>query len=199
MTTPLKTAGTQMLALTQAAGLSVTKSSEIDVSSIISVSGGIHFGRRIATAGGAGVNLRLEYSVKASGDGFWFPVGSPFTTQFAATTYTATGGSGNTSGTPTLTFTNTGFVVGDLIHIDDGTSTTSGEFARVQALISTTGLTIEDNLLATHNSKNVSRLAELFPFTIDVTSYKRLRLVVDGSAFTQVFAVEAWINSFDSF
>jgi hypothetical protein len=192
-----KTDAQTIQALTQSAGLSNTISSTFAATNTLAATVGIHFGRRIATAGGAGVTFRIEGNMKASGAGFWFPL-AQFTTQFAATTYTATGGSGNTSGTPTLTLTNTGFVVGDIVHIDDGTSTVTGEFHRVVALISTTGLTLEENLNATHNSKNVSRAAEMFVAQLDLTGIKNLRVVADAGSFTQVFAWEAWAVTGDS-
>lgn len=197
MATISKTAGTVVQALTQAAGSVVTISSAIDVSTKLAATMFIHFGRRIATAGGAGVTFRVEASAKSSGDGFWWSL-AQFTTSFAATTYTALGGSGNDAATPTLTFTNTGFAIGDIIHIDDGTSTSTGEFHRVKALISTTGLTLEDNLVAGHNSKSVSRAAEMFVAALDLTAISRIRLVVDGSLFTQVNSFEAFLVSGDS-
>ena len=74
VTTWSKTAGTSVLALQSIASNTVVISSAIDVSTVFAAFFGIHLGRRTAIALTLGAIFRIEASVKASGDGYWFPV-----------------------------------------------------------------------------------------------------------------------------
>src|SRR5688572_21859474 len=82
-TTPNKTQGTSVLSLQSVAASSVLISSPVDVSDKLAATVFIHFGRRAATAAGAGVVLRVEASSKSSGDGHWYPL-AQIATAFAA-------------------------------------------------------------------------------------------------------------------
>ena len=82
MATFSKSVGT-LFALASTAASSVAISSALDVSTAMGGLVYVRFGRRSATAAGAGVNIRLEASHAASGDNSWYPF-AQYVTAFAA-------------------------------------------------------------------------------------------------------------------
>src|SRR5678816_3488415 len=100
-----KTAANSIIALQSVASNTVLISSAQDVSTKLAAAVMIHFGRRSNTALSAAVNIRIEGSAKASGDGFWFPLVS-FTTLIAAVTSQAVNGTCN-SGQNVIAMTST--------------------------------------------------------------------------------------------
>ena len=197
MATFSKTQGTSVLSLQSVSANSVVKSNPIDVSTKIAVSIFVHFGRRSASSGTAGVRIRLEASSKSSGDEHWYPL-LTFESNFAAVESEAVSGAVS-SGTNVITVASTSnLTAGDLIYIDNGTIGNSA-WARIKSIVSNTSVTIEDNLVNAQTGSTIYDGAEMFSFpNIRCEAIGRLRLVVDGSSFTQAFAIEAHMVTTDS-
>lgn len=196
-TTPNKTQGTSVLSLQSVAASSVAISSAIDVSGKLAATLFIHFGRRSATAAGAGVNFRIEASSKSSGDGHWYPL-AELTTAFAACEAEAVSGTVG-SGTNVITVASTtNLTAADLVYIDNGTIANS-EWGRIKSIVANTSVTIEDNLVNAQTGATLYDAAEMYALTLDLSAVGRLRLVADGASFTQAFAVEAHMVTLDSY
>ena len=181
--------------------LASTAASTVAISSAISTTtllGGLiycRFGRRAATAAGAGVNIRLEASSASSGDNTWFPF-AIFTTAFAACEAEAVSGTVN-SGTNVITVASTtNLTAGDIIFIDNSTIGNS-EWGRIKSIVSNTSVTIEDNLVNAQTGSTMYDSAEIYPPVAIPDGVCRIRCVVDGSSFTQAFAFEAKYSTID--
>lgn len=158
----------------------------------------IWFGRRAATAAGAGVKIRVEFSSQASGDGFWIN-GPVFETDFAAATAQAATGT-NSAGQALIQMAATaGFVAGGKVYVDN-TTLGNSEWGRIKSVNPNVSITLEDNLLFAQNagSATVYTLAEMYTAQLDLTPDSRVRVVVDGTAFTQGFAIRARLTTGDS-
>lgn len=191
-----KTVGTSVISLQSVSASSVLISSAVDLASKLGATIFIHFGRRSATAAGAGVNIRIEASSKSSGDGHWYPI-AIFTTNFAACEAEAVNGTVN-SGTNVITVASTtNLTAGDIIYIDNGTIGNS-EFHRIKSISINVSVTTEDNLVNAQTGSTIYDTAEMFIAQIDASSIKRIRIVADGSSFTQAFAIEADMITADS-
>lgn len=187
-----------LLALQSVAASSVVKSTVVDVSQKFGAFIAIHFGRRIATAAGAGVNIRVEASPETAGDGFWVPLVT-YTTDFAACEPEAATGT-NSAGQAVIQMASTAnLLVGNIIFIDNSTIGNS-EWGRIKSIVVNTSITLEDNLLFAQNAgaATIYNKAEMYPCQVDLTPHLRLRVVVDGSLFTQAFAIRARLSSGDS-
>lgn len=188
MATYTKTTGT-LYALASTAASSVSISSTLDVSAMMAVMVYVRFGRRSATAAGAGANLRIEASHATSGDNSWFPV-AVFTTTFAACETEAVSGTVN-SGTNVITVASTtNLAAGDLIFSDNGTIGNS-EWGRIKSIVSNTSVTIEDNLVNAQTGATLYDSAEIYAPVAIPSAAVRIRFVHDGSLFTQAAAAEA--------
>ena len=196
MSTFTKTVQTPLLATQSVSASSVVISSDFDVST--KLGGLIHarFGRRSATAATAGVNIRLESSSASSGNNTWFPF-AIFTSSFAACEAEAVSGTVS-SGTNVITVASTtNLAAGDIVFIDNSTAANS-EWGRVKSIVSNTSITIEDNLVNAQTGSTVYDAAEIyFPVSIP-DSAVRIRVVVDGSLFTQSFAVNVNLITIDA-
>lgn len=196
MATFSKTQGTSVISLQSVALSSVLISSAIDVSTKIAGSLFIHFGRRSATAAGAGVRIRIEASSKSSADGHWYPL-AMFETNFAAVESEAVSGTVN-AGTNVITVASTtNLAANDIIFIDNGTIGNS-EWGRIKSISTNTSVTIEDNLVNAQTGATIYDGAEMYVANLKLESIGRLRVVADGSSFTQAFAIEAHIITTDS-
>lgn len=195
MATFAKTNGT-LFALASTAASTVAISSALDVSTKMGGQIYVRFGRRSATAAGAGVNIRLEASQTSSGDNSWFPF-AIFTTAFAACEAEAVSGTVG-SGTNVITVAATAnLTAGDIIYIDNGTIANS-EWGRIKSIVLNTSVTIEDNLVNAQTSSTIYDAAEIYaPVSIPEAAY-RIRAVIDGSLFTQAFACEVRYTTTDS-
>jgi hypothetical protein len=197
VTVPNKTQGTSVLSLQSVAASSQVKSSAIDVSGKLAATLFVHFGRRAATAAGAGVVIRVEASSKSSGDGHWYPL-AQIATNFAAVEPEAVSGTVN-AGTAVVTVAATANLSAqDLIYIDNPTIANS-EWARIKSIVTNTSVTIEDNLVNAQTGSTIYDGAEMYAFNLDLLAVGRIRLVVDGSLFTQAFAIESHMVTADSY
>ena len=196
MATLAKTAATSVLSLQSVAASTVLISSAIDVSTKLAATIFIHFGRRAATAAGAGVDFRIEASSKASADGHWYPLAT-FTTDFIAAEAEVVTGT-VASGQKVITVASTtNLTAGDIIYIDN-TTIANAEWHRVKSIVANTSVTVEDNLVNAQTGATLYDRAEMFVASLDLASVVRLRLVADGSGFTQAFAVESHMTVADS-
>lgn len=189
MPTPTKTLDQTLLSLQSVAASTVLVGSAVDVSAIWAATVFVRFGRRSASAAGAGANIRIEGSPKSSGNGYWLPL-AILTTQFAACEAEAVSGTVN-SGTNVITVASTtNLSAGDVIFLDNGTIANS-EWHRVKSIVAATSVTVEDNLINAQTGATLYDTAEIFtPITLDLSSIGQIRVVDDGSLFTQAHAIE---------
>ncbi len=202
MATISKTDTQTLLALQSLASNAVVISAAFDVSTKLAGLVGIHFGRRSNTALTEGVFLRIEASMKATGDGFWFPVAS-FQSQIAAVTSQAVNGTCN-AGQNVVAMTATAGMNADplsaqghIVYIDN-TTIANAEFQRVKVVTTNTSITLEDNLTNAQTGATVYPGAEMFVAAIDLTAIKRIRFVANADNTGVAVAVEAWIVTGDS-
>lgn len=198
MATPSKTAARSLFALASTAASTIVVGSPFDVSSYFEGTVLIQFGRRSTTAAGAGVNYRLEGSTSAYNTiSNWFPLAT-FTTAFAATNSQAVTTQSSSGQAVVSMSTTTNMTVGDIVYIDN-TTIGNSEWHRIKTVTASTSITLEDNLVNTQQtSAVVFRAAELFSANLNLASLKQIRLVVDGSSFTQAFATQATFTTLDS-
>lgn len=196
MATLSKTAAQTLLALQSVAASSVVVGSAVDVSTKMGGLVYVRFGRRAATAAGAGANIRLEASSAASLDNSWFPF-AVFTTTFAACEAEAVTGT-VAAGATTITCASTAnLTAGDVIFIDNGTIGNS-EWARIKSIVANTSVTVEDALVNAATSCTMYDSAEIYAPVAIPEGAVRIRCVADGSLFTQAFAVQAMYSTIDS-
>lgn len=197
MGTFAKTKQTALAAIQSVSASTVLISSEFDMSTKLGGNLQIRFGRTSATAAGAGVNIRCESSSETSGNNSWFPF-AIIPTAFAACESEALTGTVS-SGQKVLTLASTtNLTAGDLIFIKNSTFANS-EWARIKSIVSNTSVTIEDNLVNAQTSSTIYDSAEIFPIINIPESAMRIRVVFDGSLFTQAFAVHCGLITIDSF
>lgn len=188
MATFSKSVGT-LFALASTAASSVALSSALDVSTAMGGLVYVRFGRRSATAAGAGVNIRLEASHATSGDNSWYPF-AQYVTAFAACEAEALTGTVAAAQAVLTLASTTNLTAGDLIFIDNGTIANS-EWGRVKSIVADTSVTIEDNLVNAQTDATIYDAAEIYTPAEIPAGAMRIRLVADGSLFTQAFALEA--------
>ena len=193
---PIKTQGTSLISLQSVAASTVLLGSAVDVSQKFAATIFIRFGRRSATAAGAGANIRVEASYKSSGDNSWVPL-AVFTTNFAAAEAEAVSGTVN-AGTKVVTVASTtNLTAGDVIFINNGTIANS-EWGRVKSISSNVSVTIEDDLVNAQTGATLYDSAEMFLCQLDLSAIGRIRIVADGSLYTQAFAIQADMITLDS-
>lgn len=196
MATIAKTGAIEVLALQSVAASSQAISAALDVASRLAATMFIHFGRRAATAAGAGVNFRIEASSKESGNGHWYPL-AVFTTDFVAAEAEAVSGTEAAGETVIGVASTTNLVAGNIVFFDNPTIANS-EWGRIKSVATNVSITLEDAITNAQTGATLYNRAEMFVAQLDLTAVKRLRLVVDGSLFTQAFAVEAHMVTGDS-
>lgn len=192
-----KSRQTALAAIQSVSASSVLISSEFDMSAKMGGNLQIRFGRTSATAAGAGVNIRCELSSESSGNNSWFPF-AIIPTAFAACEAEALTGTVN-SGQNVLTLASTtNLTIGDLIFIKNSTFANS-EWGRIKSISTNTSVTLEDNLINAQTSSTIYDTAEIFPIINIPESAMRIRVVADGSLFTQAFAFHCGLITIDSF
>ncbi len=194
MATFSKTLGT-LYALASTAASSVSLGSALDVSTKMGGLVYVRFGRRAATAAGAGCNIRLEASSSATLDNSWYPF-AVFTTAFAACEAEAVSGVVAAGATAITVAATANLTAGDVIFIDNGTIGNS-EWGRIKTISANTSVTVEDALVNAATGCTLYDSAEIYaPVAIPEGAY-RIRCVVDASLFTQACAVEARYSTID--
>ena len=194
MATFSKTLGT-LYALASTAASSVSLGTPLDVSTKMGGLVYVRFGRRAATAAGAGCNIRLEASHSATVDNSWYPF-AIFTTAFAAAEAEAVSGVVAAGATAITVAATANLTAGDVIFIDNGTIGNS-EWGRIKTISANTSVTVEDALVNAATGCTLYDSAEIYaPVAIPEGAY-RIRCVVDASLFTQACAVEARYSTID--
>lgn len=194
MATFSKTGAVSLLALQSVAASSVVVGSASDVSTKLGGIIAVRFGRRSATSGTAGANIRLEASPNSSG-GLWVPF-AVFTTAFAACEAEAVSGTVS-AGTNVITVASTtNLAAGDLIFIDNGTIGNS-EWGRIKSIVANTSVTIEENLVNAQTGATLYDSAEIYNAVAFPEGSLRVRAVADGASFTQAFAIEVIMSTID--
>ena len=197
MATFAKTANLILLALQSIAASSVVVGAAVDVSTKLGGLVYVRFGRRAATAAGAGVNIRIEVSSKASGNNSWVPI-AIFTTAFAAVESEAISNAEAAGDTVIEVASTTNLVAGDLIFFDNATIA-NGDFARIKSIVANVSVTLEEGLTNAQAAATVILDgAEIYNAVAIPEGAIRLRAVADGSLFTQAFAIEALYSTIDS-
>jgi hypothetical protein len=194
MATFSKTLGT-LYTLASTAASSVSLGTALDVSTKMGGLVYVRFGRRSATAAGAGANIRLEASSSATLDNSWYPF-AVFTTAFAACEAEAVSGVVAAGATAITVAATANLAAGDVIFIDNGTIGNS-EWARIKSIVLNTSVTVEDALVNAATGCTIYDAAEIYAPVAVPEGASRIRLVVDGSLFTQAFAVEARYSTID--
>ncbi|NOT38550.1 MAG: hypothetical protein HOP11_14355 [Saprospiraceae bacterium] len=195
MATYTKTIQTKLKSITHVSGNAVEISSVGDVSGKLGGLIMVRFGRRSATSGNAGVNIRIEVSSMSSGDNGWFPV-IVYTTAFAACESEAVSGTASAGATTISVASTTNLVAGDVIFFANGTAANS-EWARIKSIVTNTSITIEDPLTNAQTSSTIYDAAEIYPPISIPEGATRVRVVFDGAGFTQNYAVEASLITID--
>lgn len=197
MATFTKTAqSTALLSLQSVAASTVVVGSAADVSGKMGGLVYVRFGRRSATAAGAGANIRLEASFATSGDNSWFPF-AEFTTNFAACEAEAVSGTVAAGQKVITVASTTNLAAGDLIFIDNGTIGNS-EWARIKSIVANTSVTVEDNLVNAATGCTLYDSAEIYAPVQLPEGALRIRAVDDGSLYTQAHAIEVRYSTIDS-
>ena len=167
----------------------------VDVSGEIAVGGFVtakvyaRLGRLATTAFTAGVQFRFEGSPLASGSG-WFPISTLITQLGASVGEEAVNGACVADQKVVPMASTTGFVVGDVVYIDN-TTTANSEFGKIKVVTTDTSVTLFDNLANIQTGATVRDQAAIFaPVELDLLGIKRIRVVVDGSGGGQNFAAE---------
>jgi hypothetical protein len=191
-----KTIQTALLTLQSLSSNSVVASSVLDVSTKLSASVYLHFGRRAATALTTGLTYRVEGSAHATAHGHWFPL-AQFITNVAAVGDEAVSGTCAAGQAVIAMASTTGFTVGDIVYIDNGTIANS-EWGRIKTVTTNTSITLEDNLVNAQTGATVYAGAQIFTAALDLSGVKRLRVVANGSGTGQAVALQAQIITCDS-
>jgi hypothetical protein len=192
-----KTIQTALLTLQSLASNSVVASSVLDVSTKLSASVYLHFGRRAATALTTGLTYRVEGSAHATAHGHWFPL-AQFITNIAAVGDEAVSGTCAAAQAVVAMASTTGFTVGDVVYIDN-TTIANSEWGRIKTVTSNTSITLEDNLVNAQTGATVYAGAQIFTAAnLDLSGVKRLRVVANGSGTGQAVALQAQIITCDS-
>ena len=195
MATFTKTVQTALLAIQSVAASSVVISSAFDMSTKLGGIVYVRFGRRAATATSFGANIRIEASHAASGDNSWYPL-TVFTSTIAAVEAEAVSGTVN-AGTNVITVASTtNLAAGDIIFINNSTIENS-EWARIKSIVTNTSVTIEDNLVNAQTGSTIYDGAEIFSPVVIPEGVMRIRVVVDGSVFTQAHAINVNLMTID--
>lgn len=194
--TPANTVQTALLALQSVAASSVAVGSAFTLSGKQGALVYVRFGRRAATAAGAGANIRIEASSSLTVDNSWHPL-AQFTTAFAAASDEAVSGTVAAGATVITVAATAGFVAGDVIFIDNPTIGLS-EWARIKSIVLNTSVTVEDALVNAATGATIYDAAEIYSPVWVPKGVLRVRVVDDGSLFTQAHAVEALLSTVDA-
>lgn len=203
MASPVKTVGTSLLAIQTVATNAVAIGSVIDVSTKFAGCAYVHFGRTATTALTAAMQFRIDASAKASLDGQWYPL---YAWQSGVAVAVAPSATAGAAGAKSITVTNTGLFAGLPIFCYISGTIANSEFARVVTQVSTTSITVEDNLVNAQTTSVITTQAEMYAIPLDFSGVGRIRLVASavgvgagastGTGATTV--VEGFLTTFDA-
>lgn len=204
--TPNKTHGTTLFAASACASGSMYKGAEVDVSGALLANIMVRLGRTVTTALTNYVGFHIEASAKASGDDFWLPIytwvnGSLAATGIVPASNRLNGATSAGAASYTLDLA-TGQNAGDLVFFYESGAY---EWSRTKSVSGAVATPLDPLTYAHADNATVLDLGEQFAFQLDVTPYKRIRLVVDtasqgggsAAAVGQTVFVEAFVSTFD--
>jgi hypothetical protein len=181
--------------------------SEIDVSTKFQVAAFVRLGRTVTTALSNYVGFKLEASARASGADFWVPVYVWQNADIAVTgiipASNLLNGATSAGATTYALDSATGQNAGDLVFFYESTKY---EWARTKSVSSVTATPLDPLVYAHADNCIVLDRGEEWVIPLDVSSYKRLRLVVDtasaggssAAATGYTVFVQAFLGSLDS-
>ena len=205
-TTPSKTVATALFNA-EVATATMTAGTEVDVSGKFSGTAFIRLGRTVTTVLTNPVGFKLEATPKTSGNDFWVPL---YTWTNAILTVTGIIPASNLLKGATLAAAATyeldgatGQNAGDLVFFYE---TNAWEWARTKSLATAVATPLDPLVYAHADNCIVLDQGEEWAIQLDLTSYKRIRLVVDTAAAGGVATapagyavyVQAFLNTFDS-
>ena len=186
-TTPTKTIQTELLAITNISASAQQISSVLDVSGKFGVT--IYVDISPEATNTPGTEIRIESSQKSSGNDAWVPITGVVTTT-ATVNSNAVDGTEAAGSTVIEETTTTGLALGQWIFFKNGTIGNS-EWAKLVALTASTSFTIQDGLTNAQTSSTWYNRGERFAFTLDCSSYYRLRVVINNNYGSSAVAVNA--------
>jgi len=195
MATFTKSVQTALLAIQSVAASSVVISAAFDMSTKLGGMVFARFGRRAAAAAGVGANIRIEASHATSGDNSWYPL-AIFTTSFSAVEGEAVTGTVAAGQKVITVASTTNLTAGDIIFIDNGTIANS-EWHRIKSIVGNTSVTVEDDLVNAQTGATLYDAAEIFAPVSIPEAVMRIRVVDDGSLFTQAHAINVNLTTID--
>lgn len=193
-----KTVQTALVAWQDLATANQIISSAFSVTTILAGSIGIRIGRRSGTAFSAGwPNVRLEVSFQDSGDRRWTPI-RVFTPFVGGTIVNTTLNGAVSAGATTFVVTSaTNLAVGDILFLSD-TTPSNYELVRVKTVSGTT-ITPEDPVVNAHVTASiVTDQAEMYAESLDLSTYRAIRAVVDNIGSAQSISVEVQLTTLDT-
>jgi len=195
MATFTKTVQTALLAIQSVAASSVAISSAFDMSTKLGGIVSVRFGRIAATAAGAGANIRIEASSATSGENTWYPL-AIFTSTFAAVEGEAVSGTVASGQNVVTVASTTNLTIGDVIFIEN-TTIANSEWGRIKSISTNTSVTLEDNLVNAQTNSSLFDAAEIYSPVSIPEGVMRIRVVDDGSLFTQAHAINVNLMTID--
>ena len=177
-----KTQGISVLAWQDIATGAVVLSAAQDVSTKFSASFFVQLGRNSGSAFTSGwPNIRIEASAKVSGDDTWTPVTIFQPAVGASIAATTLNGAISAGASSCVVTSAANIAIGDMLFLGHTTTPANYELVRVKGVSGTT-ITFEEACTKAHdNTAVVSDQAERYTASIDVSSYGRLRVVVDNA------------------
>lgn len=199
-TTPTKTVNNSLVAWQDIATANVVISSAVDVSTYWGAAFQVRLGRKSGTAFTAGwPNVRIEASVQSSGNDHWVPL-VPLQMQLGASIANTTLNGAVLAGATSFVVTAaTNIAAGDILFLGHTTDTTKYELVRVKSVSGTT-ITPEEAVTYAHdNTAPVTDQAEMYFPAVDLSTYSRVRAVVDNAGSGQTIAAEILATYFTQF
>ena len=142
------------------------------------------------------MNFYVEGSTFATGDDNWTSL-AQLTTGFAACEAEAVTGTVAAGATVITCASTTNLTAQDYIYIDNGTIANS-EWRRIKSISANTSVTVIDALTNAQTNSAMYDSAETYAVMLDLSRVMRLRVVIDGSLFTQAFATKITVSYLDS-
>lgn len=200
MATFSKTTDVSVIALRIVTAGEVYHSSAQSVATKMAAALWVRVGRTVATALTNPVQIRIEATPEASGDGHWAPVAVLDTDILACESEAATGTNNAAQAVITVAST-TNLAARDVVFIKN-TTLGNSEFGRIESVVTNTSITLEE-VLANAQSTGAATIydrAEIFqPVLVDLAAYTRLRVVVDNSGTAQQdVAVDCFMATLDA-
>lgn len=192
------TANRSLFAWADVASLAISVGSALDVSTMFEAAVVIRIGRRTGTAFTTGFpNVRIEGSVKSSGNNAWAPLFTYQPPVGASIVNTTLNGAVSASDATFIVTSATNIAVGDILFLGHS-SAANYEIVRVKSLSGTT-ITPEEAVVNAHaNGAIVTDQADIATAVLGLAAYQRIRAVVDNAGSGQDISVEVLCGTLDS-